>query len=191
MFYSLEHLTSLPHNWKSVRAYKSIPKLYHISFNSKLEGTWIPKNPDGEPGGIYVKYPEPDLPRISVAPTIRNCFMGIYPNISALFEKQNVPYVDFTVYNPIFKGSERIISPDELSKYRMVVDAHVTQEWCILDKVYMQNIGLVRVNNTYSDDAPFVKYTPFGDHTLPEVIELAPEEFDAKLLSSKAKIDLR
>ena len=104
-------------------------KLYHLSFNASLEGVWTPKNPDGllPEDSEYVEsvYPEPSTPRISCAPTIIQCFQAIYPNVKSLFDVNNYTHLDFYVYSPVFKGGEKVMTPDELCKKRMVHDVSV------------------------------------------------------------------
>lgn len=106
--------------------HKKYAKLYHISFKSDLEGIWKPRNPINE--GIDT---EPDLPRISCAPTIEQCFQAIYPNISNLFEEKNFPYMEFYVYSPVLDGSERVLYSDQLTNNHIVPDAHMTDEVCV------------------------------------------------------------
>lgn len=155
----------------SYRAVKSKPgfrDLYHISFkNSTYQGMWSPNNPDGFDeskevvGDTSFPYPEPNLPRISVSPTIEQCFRGVFPNVAHYFEEKNYPYMDYNVFRPRFTGRESIILPEELTKQRMVWDACVTDETCILDSVYMQWCGQVRIFNTNASPTMFIH--PFGD----------------------------
>lgn len=88
-------------------------KLFHLSFNGNIAGMWDPKLPDGlygEKGDLS----EPDVPRISVSPTLKQCFQAIYPNISKYFEKENYPYLIFYVYVPLFTGNEKVWTPEIL-----------------------------------------------------------------------------
>jgi hypothetical protein len=134
-------------------------KLFHISFEGNLNGFWHPRNPYGEDDASSAQYAEPDLPRISCAPSIEQCFQAIYPNISQYFEVENYPNLDFYVYTPVFRGFERILPPKYLTIHRYVHDAHLTDEYCILDPVYMQLIGKVRIQNTNNN--PTLDYHPF------------------------------
>lgn len=172
-------------DWKKAREVKP-PRLFHISQEGDLDGWWTPRNPAGEPGGIYNQYREPDLPRISLAPTIRGCFSGVYPNISAKFEEENLPYVDFHIYEPHLTGEERVITNDELTTRRMVMDAHVTGEWCIVDPVMMKHVGKIRIYNTAGEGEPFITFRPFDDPQYAgEEIGLAPMKFKYQLLSGR------
>jgi hypothetical protein len=149
-------------------------KLRHISFNGKLEGVWDPEfnqKPDENPPeestdeGEPWPYPEPNLARISVAPTLEGCFRGVYPNVWKLFEGRKQPYMQFSVYQPIFEGDERVVLPQTLIDERLVWDAAAVGEYLILDKVYMKHVGVIHVLNTES--SPSLKIHPFNDKKLP------------------------
>lgn len=152
-----------------------LPLLFHISFNDKLEGIWDPEfnqkpdnnhpvkaNPDEAP----FPYPEPSIGRISVAPTLKGCFIGVYPNVAKFFEERNYPHMLFHIYTPEFKGHERVVTPETLTKDRLVWDAVATQEHLILDKVQMNHWGTIEIANTNKE--PTVYIHPFGDKTLPK-----------------------
>lgn len=148
--------------------------LYHISFDGMLTGLWQPRNPDGFTDRDS-QYAEPDLPRISVAPTIRQCFQAIYPNVSQYFEEEHYPNLEFDVYQPRFIGHERVLPPNYLTSHRMVHDAHMTDEYCILDPTFMQLVGKVMIPNTQM--GPFLDYHPFDNPNLPSRF-FAPEIID-------------
>lgn len=132
----------------AIKVKKKPKDLYHLSFNSKLEGTWIPKSPEGdyEPTDDESLLPEITDPRISLSPTIRQCFQAIYSNIKHLYGKKEKQIITFQVYKPVFKGNESIVFPDVLTKEKMVHDAHITEEHCIVTPVYMKHIGTVEIN---------------------------------------------
>ncbi|MNT54041.1 hypothetical protein D3C72_1911720 [compost metagenome] len=137
----------------------------HISFRDNLEGVWKPLPPAG--GELVAgKYPEPATPRVSVAPDIVSCFRGVYPNVSKFFEEKNYPHMDFFVYEPVFEGSERVWTPEILTKHQLVWDAHVTNEHAILDRVKMKLIGEVRIYNTNKE--PTATTHPFNNPNEPE-----------------------
>lgn len=161
-----------PLQYKTTKAKPGIQNLYHISFkNHTHQGIWRPGNPDGfdvtqesAPGVVgdaAFPYPEPNLPRISVSPTIDQCFRGVFPNVSQYFEEKNYPYMEYSVFQPRFKGTERLILPSELTAKRIVWDACVTDEHCILDNVQMVYAGKVRIFNTNASPTMFIH--PFGD----------------------------
>ena len=135
-------------------------KLYHISFDGDLEGEWKPKLPDGYDDKPS-KNKEFDIPRICVSPSINQCFQAIYPNVSKYFEELHYPNMDFFVYSPILNGEQRILSPEYLTKKKMVHDAFLTDEHDILDTVYMKRIGKVQILNTEKNE--FIKYHPFNN----------------------------
>lgn len=154
----------------------NLPQLYHISFNGKLAGVWDPefnqKEDDSHPAEPVAPgdewYPEPSVGRVSVAPTIEGCFRGVWANLSSIF----YPHMNFYVYSPVFKGSERVVTPNVLVKDRIIWDAHVTQEYLILDEVEMKLVGEVQVINRRM--GPYLKIHPFGDPKEPET-RLGPE----------------
>ena len=162
--------------------------LYHLSFNGGLVGVWDPefnqKPDENHPETIDLDkvpfYPEPNIPRISVAPTIEGCFRGVYPNVYRYFEEKNYPHMDFFVYSPAFEGSERIVTPDILTSHHLVWDACITNEYLILDKVKMVLVGKVRIQNTNKE--PTLKIYPFGDKKL-EKESVGPETIKVSWLS--------
>lgn len=167
-------MSKLP-DFKTIKAKPGRADLFHISFKDKaFRGMWKADNPAGfeEPqegtqgvvGDTSWPYPEPSLPRISVGPTIEQCFRGVFPNVADFFQKKNYPYMQFSVFSPKFVGTERIITPEELSKQRMVWDACVSEEHCILDDTWMEYVGNVIVYNTNKSPTMFIH--PFGDKKL-------------------------
>ncbi len=140
-------------------------QLYHISFDDKLGGRWVPMLPAGTELGEG-KYPEVKIPRISVSPTVDDCFRAVYPNVYRFFETMNYPTMTFAVYSPVFKGTERIVLTEELTCAKLVWDAHVTNEILILDNVEMVLVGEVTFANT---NKSITKTThPFNDKSLPK-----------------------
>ena len=144
------------------------PKLFHISFRDDLEGKWTPQKPEGEYDEKYYtsEHPEPDIPRISTSPTIKQCFQAIHANVKHYFEKENYPHMDFHVYTPKLTGKERILTPKELTDKRFVHDAHMTDEHSILDPVHMQLHSKIRIYNT--NRSKMLNYKPFGDENTKE-----------------------
>lgn len=145
--------------------------LMHISLRKDIAGHWTPGTQDGSdtPGEHEDStwlYPEPPMKSISLAPTVECCFTGVYPNIARFFEKDNVKYLDFAVYEPDFNGHERIILPDTLTKDKLVWDAHITNEYRVLDSVDMVKKGTVRIFNT--NKSPTRKTHPFNNPKNPE-----------------------
>lgn len=148
---------------KSVRVKKPYPVLYHLSFSSQLEGTWVPKPPDGD--GIISDdpdlFPEPGDARISLPPTLEQCFQAVYANVKHLFEQSPDDTLTFSVYVPKFTGKERIVTPDILTKERLIHDAHITGEHCVLDPLKMVWSGQVIVEKPL--DSKKIHYYAFGE----------------------------
>jgi hypothetical protein len=135
--------------------------LYHISTRLIPEEIWTPMAPEG--GRYKSPITEPSIARISCSTTIEGCFTGIFPNISDLFERDELPYIDFYIYEAVIGKSARIIFPKELTEFKYVHDAHITKEHYLLDKTQMLLVGKVRVKNT--NDLPTTTYHPFGDRS--------------------------
>lgn len=134
--------------------------LLHISFNKHLEGMWKPRLPDGY-SSKKTDLTEPDYPRISVAPTVEQCFWAIYPNISQYFEKEKFPYLEFMVYQPEITDDTEIMSNIDVVKKRLVHDAHITEESFILNKTKMVRHSVVRIKNCTKNKE--IWYYPFND----------------------------
>lgn len=157
----------------SLLASMEVGQLFHISFNGSLKGNWKPRdNHDDAEEGKDTGYPEPRLKRISVAETIEGCFHAIYPNVSQFFEERNYPNMHFSVYSPVFKGSERVVTPGLLTSERMVWDAFITGEYLILDEVHMAMVGKIKILNT--NDSPTMMVHPFNDKKEP-LASVGPE----------------
>lgn len=156
---------------------KSLPKLLHISFDDSLEGVMNPRDPVSDDNNSS-KFPEPEQPRVCFSPTVKQCFIAIYPNVSKFFEKENYPYMDFYVYQAMLTGDERIVYPGELTNQRKVHDAHVTDEHWVLDPVRVKKIQHVRIKNTNNNGE--LNYRPFGD----------PNEHPVFLAPKNIKIDV-
>lgn len=147
-----------------------LPKLYHISFRDNLEGIWTPRPPDGlpeEPQEDGFPYPEPAIGRISLSSTLKGCFLGIYPNIFRYFEEDNYPYLSFSVYSPVFTGKELLVTNEKILKDKLVWDAHITDEWWILNKVQMKLVGKIQVINPRKTITKFTY--PFNDRSYPQI----------------------
>lgn len=146
---------------KEIHADRLDKKLYHISFDGDLEGLWEPKEPAG--GGSQSDTSEPNTPRICVSPTIEQCFQAIYPNVSKYFEEKNYPHMDFYVYIAQVVGTEEIITPEALTAKRYVPDAHLTDEYWILDPTFMQKHSKIRIKNT--NDNKWLEFHPYNDES--------------------------
>lgn len=124
---------------------------YHISFNGSLPLTWKPQLPAGTDnckGGVYT---EPDIPRICVSPTIEQCFMAIYPNISHFYEEEDIEALTFTVY--------KVVNVKDVVKAKQVLDAHVTDEHWLLVDSQLTKVGKVTIG---IDPGIEFKFYPFG-----------------------------
>lgn len=150
----------------------SLENLIHISFDPTLAGLWVPKLPVSLDNGEKSIYSEPDVPRICLAPSVKECFWAIYPNISNLFEHQNLPHMDFYVYAPEPESDVMVVTPETLTQQRLVLDAHVTNEHWVLCDITMRLIKKIRIYNP--GQCSFVSFRPFNDPAMKR-LDLAPE----------------
>lgn len=148
---------------------KQLPsELYHLSFKPTLNGRWKPRQPHGTNQDVSVKtkLTYEDLPaRISVSPSIEQCFWAIYPNISRFFEEKRYPYIIMYVYRPRITYRTRILENRQVRRH--VHDAHVTGEICILSSVVMEKIAKIKIYNPVKN--PEVKYRMFALPDNPEI----------------------
>lgn len=157
----------------------------HISFKSDLAGLWKPKLPDGMElkESKDAKYPEPNIPRISLAPSVEKCFSSIYPNVSSFFEEKKYPYMDFFVYTPKEALITKIchIPSDVLTEKRQVWDAHFTKEIWVTKPLDMFLLKKVRIYNP-GENAEFYSVHPFNIKSNPP-LELSPKDIRVKTLT--------
>lgn len=152
----------------------------HLSFKGDLEGLWYPRQPAGyEHGPKNELLRETSIPRISFSPTYLQCFQAIYRNVSHYFEEQKFPHMDFYVYTPILTGKERIITPDILTQRRMVWDAHITEEHCILDPVKVVLHSKIRILN--SAKVQEITVYPYNNRRL-KAERIKPAQIECRIL---------
>ena len=159
---------------------------FHISFRDDLEGIWRPMTPAGSDIGKKTKLSEPDIPRISVAPSIEDCFRAIYPNVSKYFETEKYPWMEFFVYSPLYMEKKRTLNWEDLIEKNYVHDAHVTKESWILDPVKMILVMKVKIMNTERKNNELL-YRPFNDKNQ-ELRYHSPKEIDVKILKKYQNI---
>ncbi len=145
----------------AVRVNNSLPRLYHISFRDDLEGIWEPKEPDGDynPAEDASLVGEVIDKRISLSPTIEQCFQGVFANVKHLFTNTHKT-LTFNVYSPKYTGNELIVTPEKLTSQKFVHDAHITKEHCIITKVNMVKIGTVSIEEPNIKDK--IDYYAYG-----------------------------
>lgn len=143
---------------------REVGELYHLSFAGTKAGWWEPLAPAGTElaTGEEGEFGEPPVARVSMSPTLEQCFRAVYPNIDFYFKENKYPYLDIYAYRPRFKGNERIVLPETLTKERWVWDAHVTKEHWILGRVKMELVGRYRFYNTEDGTWGFAT-RPFDD----------------------------
>ena len=133
---------------------KTIPPLFHISFNKALPTFMYPRQPNGlhDPDNIETKvsasiFAEDLPPRISFSPSVAECFRAIWPNIHQYFTRHKYPYMDMYVY-ALVKGDHKCMyTPEFMTKENKLWDAHFTNEHCFLTKVKVKKVAKIRVMN--------------------------------------------
>lgn len=131
-------------------------KLLHISFNQGLPSVLKPKQPTGSKFTKRVKrsiYYEDLPPRVSFAPTIQNCFNGIYPNIAKFFEEHNYPYIVMYVYQGLPDATTEILSKSETEK--KLWDYKHTKEIVVLSPISIKLLAEIKITNPLNKDGTY------------------------------------
>lgn len=189
----LDHWT-LPKDVKSkivkrsdeIFASKETPQLFHISFNSKLEGIWQPKTPDG----IYTKeqrdqliseqenetfeytessiYTETLDPRICLSDTIQGCFSAIYPNLVDVYRKgaEQKTALQFVVYYPLNFDERKMMDWQELRDTKQVWDAHLSREYVLFSPTMMIKYPMI-IEIPALKKSIYLKCRPYDDQQYP------------------------
>ncbi len=160
----------------------STPELFHISFRGNLEGKWSPKRPDGDYDADKATgdLPETVEERISVSPSIEQCFQAIYANVKHFYKEGEIEELTFYVYTPVFKGDERIVYPEALVRQKLVHDAHITKEHCIISPTFMKLKGKVKIKRP--DPKNNVDYYAYGVKTSKGFYGWLPGEIKVKVI---------
>ncbi len=112
-------------------------KYLHLS-QTNLDGiTLYPKIPEN----FFTKlgYEDSTIPRISVAPTIDNCILGVG------FNRIKEGSRKFYVHEPQSYNSIEIINNDELIQKKLTPDASVTKEVWIISPCRFKCIGHIEI----------------------------------------------
>lgn len=130
--------------------------MLHISFNSDLPRTLKPRQPDGfvKPMGTPSLYYEDLPPRVSFAPSIQQCFFGVYSNIRKYFEgteEQEVyPYLIMYVYEGLPNIKTKYI-PKETLKNKLW-DYHITGEIAVTTEIEVTKVSKIKIYNPYLEE---------------------------------------
>lgn len=165
-----------------MRPAKIPKKLFHLS-PTKLPVRITPRAPAGTTNEAVGKYQEPAVKRFCVSPTIEGCLQAIYPNISHHFEVRNAHHMDFYLYDYTTVNRHTIVHPSLLSKLMLVHDAHVTQEYWILDQCNIYptedaNNEVIKVRLYNPKNVPTIHYYPYDDSS-GKSIKLGPNMYTA------------
>lgn len=153
---------------RSLHVTKPTVPMYHISLDSNLPETLVPRIPysnypddafDDEPQSKKTTlYTEPQIARVSFSSSVEGAIRGIYVSLESVFEKAKGQDVNFIVYE-LVPGNARFVAPETLAR-RAIHDALVTQEWWALDPVQIKLIS--RMSLSHDRDAEWITYRPFG-----------------------------
>lgn len=138
---------------KSIMVQRNSRKqLFHISRDGTLQGLWKPQLPTGaytaadrqkiKENGLGEEDPEDDVispyteslePRISLSDSIQGCFSGIYPvrSVEETFHDGKTRFMEYFVYYPLGYPDKDLLTPETLTKNKLLWDAHVTNEHVI------------------------------------------------------------
>lgn len=171
---------------------KKLPWLYHITTETLPEHL-TPKRPEGSDDKNQGILKEFDDPRISFAPSVFHCLQALIPSIwEELFsEKGQQDGMDFRVYRLVSQDL-RIKTHEELTKERLVWDAHITHEYCVLTACDVLYCGKINAKVDKSD--PGLTIYPYNDRKLkPEKGKLCADATLKILVTAKrsdAKIQM-
>ncbi|MFA5489182.1 MAG: hypothetical protein WC284_08175 [Candidimonas sp.] len=143
--------------------------LYHISHGKIEPGIWKPQ--------ISKSQIVDNVPKISVAPTITNCYWAVYSKYAKEFEEKHKSYLTFYVYQPIFSGNEKVLLPNALTSMKLAPAAHVTHEHWIINSTMMKLLYKIKIFNT--NMSPELTYRPFGKG---QMTFLSPLEVSFKVI---------
>lgn len=157
---------------------KKIPRLYHLSFREVKQKIFRPRLPTGLyeskisdfiynitdlfKNGTIKK--EPDIPRISGAPSIEGCFAAIETNLPQMIDYNILKNhgVEYVVYELLVTSNSNVVPPEVISDFELVYDALYTKEHWILTPTRIKLLG--RVNIQY-DKRYDKKIRPYGKST--------------------------
>lgn len=108
-------------------------------------------------------FTEAEIPHVSFAPTVYNCFTAIFMLVSKYMQSDEgiKDGIFFNVYKAVPGPNTRFLSPKELSKKRYVWDAHVNQEWWSLDPINVRFCGAVKID--YDPGPDWTDFYAFDD----------------------------
>lgn len=116
----------------------NIENLYHISIDPNLPNTLYPRQVDGMPEDAF----EYELgPRVSFAPTIRQCAIAVYFNL--VDNKKLTKNVIFYVYKLNTNKKLKMISREKIEE--LIADVAVTDEVCIIEPCPIKKIAKISV----------------------------------------------
>lgn len=144
---------------------REIPDLLHITENT-LPTVLLPRlmaYHSSHTGDKKTIFTEAEIPRVSFAPTVYNCFSAIFPLISEYMQSKEglKKGIFFNVYKAVISSNNKILTPEELTKKRYVWDAYATQEHWLLDPVNVRWCGAVKID--YDPKPDWIDLYPYND----------------------------
>ena len=115
-------------------------ELFHLSFNGNLPEVLEPRQPDysGEET-LGEKLPN----RVSFAPTVEQCWVGIYPNIINVVEEANGRPICFHLYKGVLDETTEYISHED--KLREIWDYPLSNEICVTTPIKVWKCAKIQI----------------------------------------------
>lgn len=137
----IDSLTTTPSNIQN--------SLYHISTQPDVSGVWEPRNSgkNDNSNSAHPIYGEMLPDRISVSETIEGCWAGIFSSLTNNDTK--IKQFEVYLYEAVPLKDCKVLTPNTLSKYYLVQDAHLTGEYCLMGKVQMTLVSKLTLKNTF------------------------------------------
>lgn len=142
--------------------------LYHLSFALVESGVWspLPTRENGSSEQPHPIYGEMLPTRISTSSTIEGCWAGVFAYLFSDLKGLNNGHKRIEAY--LYKATPcrgaRILTPDVLSEFYLVQDAHLTQEHCILGDANVQlDSKIVFENTTKYPESKWINSHPFNE----------------------------
>lgn len=119
--------------------------LYHLSFNPRLPETLKPRQPDGH--DLVDELMEKLPPRVSFAPSYKECFIAIYSNISHLLIDKSGKFKtkEFYIYAYRMVPGQKVKQIPEREVKEAIWDWKYTREVCFSEPVKVERHKRLRI----------------------------------------------
>lgn len=132
--------------------------LYHLSTETNLTGYMFPSLPVREEDKwcLTCRIEDVEIPRVCFSKDIGKAFISIYGNLKIDKQKE----IELFCYVPENEEGLPIIDTEELTKRRLVGDAHTTDEVWVTQHVKVKLAYRVRF---YIEEVERLVYLPYDD----------------------------